>query len=181
MRASDSWSCPEEASASKPAQEGFWFLWAVLSCLSGPGGSSCCVLYCPVCLFSPGGLLIPPHFPREILGGVVRVPAVGARPRGPRPRPPKTICHGLQSSQLRHGLQSSLHRHGLQSSQLRHGLQSSQLGTSLSGGGSNVSPLSCVCHVFPPLVSTKREPLQLPRPPVVGCPIINPIRGDSTI
>ncbi len=64
-------SCPEEASASKPAQEGFWFLWDVLSCLS-----------------SPGGLLIPPSYPREFfLGGVERVPAVGARPRGPRPRP----------------------------------------------------------------------------------------------
>ncbi len=42
--ASDSRSCPEEASASKPAQEGFWFLWAVLSCLSGPGVLSCTVL-----------------------------------------------------------------------------------------------------------------------------------------
>ncbi len=80
---------------------------------------SCFVLSC---LFSPGGLLIPPHFPREILGGgVVRVPAVGAGPRGPRPRPPKTICHGLQSSQLHHGLLSSLHRYGFQSSQLCHG------------------------------------------------------------
>ncbi len=131
MRASDSSSCPEEASASKPAQEGFWFLWDVLSCLSGPGVLSCHVLFC---VSSPGGLLIPPDFPREILGGVEGVPAVGAGPRGPRPRPPKTICHGLQSSQLRHGLQSSqlhhgllssLHRHGFQSSQLHHGLLSS--------------------------------------------------------
>ncbi len=86
-------------------------------------------LFCFVlsCLFSPGGLLIPPHFPREIFfgGGVVRVPAVGAGPRGPRPRPPKIICHGLQSSLHRHGLQSSQLRHGLQSSQLHHGLLSS--------------------------------------------------------
>ncbi len=72
---------------------------------------SCFVLSC--CVFSPGGLLIPPNFPREILGGGIRVPAVGAGPRGPRPRPPKTICHGLQSSQLRHGLQSSQLHHGL--------------------------------------------------------------------
>ncbi len=153
MRAPDSWSCPEEASASELAQEGFWFLWDVLSCLSGPGGLSCrcgmscivclalegfpvivgcpvlsvwpwraflslwevlsclsgpgglscrcgmscivclalegfpVVVGCPVlsvgpwravlscfvlsCLFSPGGLLIPPHFPMDILGGVV--------------------------------------------------------------------------------------------------------------
>ncbi len=84
-------------------------------------------LSCLSCLFSPGGLLIPPHFPREIFlgGGVVRVPAVGAGPRGPRPRAPKTICHGLQSSLHRHGLQSSQLRHCLQSSQLHHGLQSS--------------------------------------------------------
>ncbi len=55
------------------------------------------------------------------MGGIIGVPAVGAGPRGPRPRPPKTICHGLLSSQLRHGLLSSLHRHGFLSSQLRHG------------------------------------------------------------
>ncbi len=69
VRAPDSWSCPEEASASELAQEGFWFLWDVLSCLSGPGGLSCrrvlsclsgpgglsCrVLYCPVCLAPEG-------------------------------------------------------------------------------------------------------------------------------
>ncbi len=79
---------------------------------------SCFVLSC---LFSPGGLLIPPHFPMEILGGGSRVPAVGAGPRGSRPRAPKTICHGLQSSLHRHGFQSSQLRHGFQSSQLRHG------------------------------------------------------------
>ncbi len=124
VRASDSSSCPEEASVSKPAQEGFWFLWDVLSCLSGPGVLSCHVLFC---VSSPGGLLIPPDFPREILGGVEGVPAVGAGPRGPRPRPPKTICHGLQSSQLRHGLLSSQLHHGLLSSMHRHGFQSSQL------------------------------------------------------
>ncbi len=56
----------------------------VLSVWSWRAFLSCFVLSC---LFSPGGLLIPPHFPREIWGGVVRVPAVGARPRGPRPRP----------------------------------------------------------------------------------------------
>ncbi len=104
------------------------------SCLSSPGGLSC-----SVCLAlegypflssvsSPRGLLIPPDFPREFFfGGVKGVPAVGAGPRGPRPRPPKTIFHGLLSSQLRHGLLSSQLRHGLLSSQLRHGLLSSQL------------------------------------------------------
>ncbi len=43
------------------------------------------------------------------------------RAEGTEAKAPKTICHGLQSSQLHHGLLSSLHRHGFQSSQLRHG------------------------------------------------------------
>ncbi len=62
-------SYPEEASASKPAQEGFWFLWAVLSCLSGPGGLSCFVLYCPVCL-APEGSWYPLTSPGKFFGGV---------------------------------------------------------------------------------------------------------------
>ncbi len=82
MRAPDSWSCPEEASASELALEGFLFLWAVLSCLSGPGGLSCLVLYCHIlfCVSSPRGLLIPPNFPREIFWGGRRVPAGVAWP-----------------------------------------------------------------------------------------------------
>ncbi len=180
-----------EAVAEGPCV-GLWLLvlpWRSLSLQASPGGLLVPV-DCPVlsvwpwraflscfvlsCLFSPGGLLIPPHFPREILGGVVRVPAVGARPRGPRPRPPKTICHGLQSS---------LHRHGFQSSQLHHGpCLSVPLGRSPScvlvricpeGPPERPPPLpdgtvkardepfgrgelcqgSVVCHVFPPLVS----------------------------
>ncbi len=82
VRAPDSLSCPEEASASELAQEGSCSRGTVLSCVSSPGGLSC-----PVSLFSPGGLLIPPNFPREIFLGVERVPAVGAGPRRPRPRP----------------------------------------------------------------------------------------------
>ncbi len=71
----------------------------VLSCLSGPGGMSCFVLSC---LFSPGGLLIPPHFPMEILGGGSRVPAVGAGPRGSRPRPrrPSAMASRAPSSAM---------------------------------------------------------------------------------
>ncbi len=98
----------------------------VLSCLSGPGGLSCRVLYCPVCLALEGSWY-PFTSPWKFWGGGSRVPAVGAGPRGSRPRAPKTICHGLQSSQLRHGPQNSQLRHGPQSSQLRHGPQSSQL------------------------------------------------------
>ncbi len=98
----------------------------VLSCLSGPGGLSCRVLYCPVCLALEGSWY-PLTSPWKFWGGGSRVPAVGAGPRGSRPRAPKTIYHGLQSSQLRHGPQSSQLRHGPQSSQLRHGPQSSQL------------------------------------------------------
>ncbi len=83
---------------------------------------SCHVLSCS-CLFSPRGLLIPPDYPREIGGG-----SKGSGCRGrTEAKAPKTICHGLLSSQLRHGLLSSLHRHGLLSSLHRHGFQSSQL------------------------------------------------------
>ncbi len=98
----------------------------VVSCLSGPGGLSCRVLYCPVCLALEGSWY-PLTSPWKFLGGGSRVPAVGAGPRGSRPRAPKTICHGPQSSLLRHGPQSSQLRHGPQSSQLHHGFQSSQL------------------------------------------------------
>ncbi len=86
VRAPHSLSCPEEASASKLAQEGFLFLWAVLSCLVpvclSPVGCpvhvclALCGLSCHVlsCLSSPGGLLIPPSCPMEFFfffwGGV---------------------------------------------------------------------------------------------------------------
>ncbi len=86
VRAPDSSSCPEEASASKPAQEGFWFLWDVLSCLSGPGVLSCHVLLC-VC--SPGGLLIPPDFPREILLGGKRGSGCRGRAEGTEAKAPE--------------------------------------------------------------------------------------------
>ncbi len=103
VRAPDVWSCPEEASASELAQEGFLFLWVVMSCpvcLALEGFSlSCLVLSC---LFSPGGLLIPPDFPRETLGGVEGVPAVGAGPGGPRPRPrsPSAMASRAPSSAM---------------------------------------------------------------------------------
>ncbi len=42
---------------------------------------------------------------------------------------------------------------GLQSAHPPSRMELLRLRTSLSGGGSYVSPLSCVCHVFPPLVS----------------------------
>ncbi len=81
VRASDSWSCPEEASASELALEGFLFLWAVLSCLSGPGGLSCLVLYCYVCP-APEGSWYPLTSPGNFFfWGGRRVPAGVARPR----------------------------------------------------------------------------------------------------
>ncbi len=87
------------------------------------------------CMVSPGGLLIPLSFPKEILGGGSRAPAeeteVGAGPRSRRRShhglPSSLLRHGLPSSLLRHGLPSSLLRHGLPSSLLRHGLPSSLL------------------------------------------------------
>ncbi len=130
-----------------------------------------------LCVFSPGGLLIPLSFPKEILGGVV-----GLRPKrlrwGLGPRSRKRSHHGLPSSLLRHGLPSSLLRHGLPSSLLHldlglsvplwrprpvyvsvsvlWGLQSAhppspvvllRHGTCLPGGGSYVRVLSCASCV----------------------------------
>ncbi len=67
---------------------------------------SCFVLSC---LFSPGGLLIPPHFPREILrgGGGSKSSGCRGRAEGTEAKAQKSICHGLLSSLHRHGFQSS--------------------------------------------------------------------------
>ncbi len=126
-----------------------------------------------LCVFSPGGLLIPLSFPRKFWGGVV-----GLRPKrlrwGLGPRSLRRSRHGLPSSLLRHGLPSSQLRHGLPSSLLHldlglsvplwrprpvyvsvsvlWGLQSAhppslvvllRHGTCLPGGGSYVRDLSC--------------------------------------
>ncbi len=60
------------------------------------------------CAFSPGGLLIPLSFPKEIWGGGG---VVGLRPKrlrwGLGPRSRRRSHHGLPSSLLRHGLPSS--------------------------------------------------------------------------
>ncbi len=123
VRAPDSSSCPEEASASKLAQEGFWFLWAVLFvCLALEGYP---VL---LCVFSPGVLLIPLNYPREIffLGGRKGSGGRG-QAEGTEAKAPKMTCHGLLSSLYRHGRQSSQLRHGHLSPQLRHGHLSPQL------------------------------------------------------
>ncbi len=53
------------------------------SCVFSPGGLS---MYCPVCL-APEGSLYPLTSPGNFVFGGKRVPAVGAGPRGPRPRP----------------------------------------------------------------------------------------------
>ncbi len=126
-----------------------------------------------LCVFSPGGLLIPWASPRKFWGGVV-----GLRPKrlrwGLGPRSLRRSHHGLPSSLLRHGLPSSQLRHGLPSSLLHldlglsvplwrprpvyvsvsvlWGLQSAhppslvvllRHGTCLPGGGSYVRDLSC--------------------------------------
>ncbi len=152
---------------------------------------SCFVLSC--CVFSPGGLLIPPNFPRENLGGVYKSPAVGAgredRGQGPEdhlpwppeltappwppelpappwppelpappwppelPAPPWPPNCLFRSGGPRPVFLSVSVLRGLQSGPPPLPMELLRLGTSLSGGGSYVSPLSCVCHVFPPLVS----------------------------
>ncbi len=117
-------SCPEEASASELSPGGLPVPVGcpVPVCLALEG---CPVpvlfMYCPVCL-APEGSWYPLTSPGKFFWGVegFRLEWPG---RGTRPRPWKTTCHGLQSSQHRHGLQSSQLRHGLQSSQLRHGLR----------------------------------------------------------
>ncbi len=170
VRAPESLSCPEEASASELAQEVFLFLGDCLVLSVWPRRAFLS------CLFSPRGLLIPPHFPREIFwGGVVRVPAVGAGPRGPRPRPrrPSAMASRAPSSAMTSRAPSPAMASRAPSSAMvpvclfcsgglrpvflsvsvPRGLQSPppvellRLGTSLSGGGSNVSPLSCVSCV----------------------------------
>ncbi len=73
VRAPDVMSCPEEASASELSPGGLPVPVGcpVPVCLALEG--------CPVpvfsCLSSPGGLLIPPNFPREIFLGGRRIPA----------------------------------------------------------------------------------------------------------
>ncbi len=139
-------SCPEEASASKPAQEGFWFLWAVLSVWPWRAFLSCFVLSC---LFSPGGLLIPPHFPREIFWGGSK--SSGCRgPEDYLPWPPE-----LPAPPWLPELPAppwSLSVCSTQSAHPPSPMELLRLGTSLSGGGV-MSVLCRVCHVFPPLVS----------------------------
>ncbi len=127
---------------------------------------SCHVLFC---VSSPGGLLIPPDFPREIFLGGRRGSGCRGRAEGTEAKAPKTICHGLQSCQLRHGLLSSQLRHGLRhlfrsggprpvflSVFVLRGLQSAhppspvellRRGTRLPGGGSYVRVLLCVSCV----------------------------------
>ncbi len=127
---------------------------------------SCLVLFC---VSSPGGLLIPPNFPKEIFFWGVEGFRLEWPGRGTRPRPWMTTCHGLLSSQLRHGLQSSQLRHGLRclfrsggprpvflSVFVLRGLQSAhppspvellRRATHLPGGGSYVRVLLCVSCV----------------------------------
>ncbi len=184
VRAPDSSSCPEKASASKPAQEGFLFLWAVLSCLSGL--ESCHVMYCSVCL-APEGSWYPLTPQGNFLGGVERVPAVGPG-RGDRghghkdhlpwppelpalPWPPEPLATPwppelpappwppelpappwppnclFRSGGPRPVFLSVSVLRGLQSAHPPSTMELLRLGTSLSGGGSNVSPLSCVSCV----------------------------------
>ncbi len=153
-----------------------------LSFLARPGGLPVPV-GCPVpvlfCLFSPGGLLIPPKYPREIFWGGRKGSGCGGRAERTEAKAPKKTRHGLLSSLHRHGHLSSLHRHGFQSSQLRHGLrclfrsggprpvflsvfvlrglQSAHppcygVGHAFREGGV-MSGFCCVCHLFLPHVS----------------------------
>ncbi len=125
---------------------------------------------CPVpvlsCLFSPGGLLIPPKYPREILGGgVERVPAVGVGPRGPRPRPRRrpAMASRAPSSAMASELSVPLWR-SPSCVPVRVCLEGPpELPPPLPdgtvkardepSGRGELCQGSVVCHVFPPLVS----------------------------
>ncbi len=110
--------------------------------------------YC-LCVFSPGGLLVPLSCPMVIFWGGTKVPAVVAG-RGTRPRPPWTTGLGLLSSLLHLGLRlfvplwrprpvyvSVSVLRGLQSAHPPSPVELLRLGSSLPGGGSYVRDLSC--------------------------------------
>ncbi len=135
-------------------------------------------MYCPVCL-APEGSWYPLTTPGNFFfGGGNRVPAVGAGPRGLRPRrrrrsamaswaPSSAMASWAPSSAMASRAPSSTMvpvclfcsggpRPAFLSVSVLRGLQSAhppspmellRLGTSLSGGGSHVSPLSCVSCV----------------------------------
>ncbi len=143
VRAPDSSSCPKEASASELSPGG----------LPVPVG-------CPVpvlsCLFSPGGLLKPPNFPREFFLGGRKGSGCGGRAEGTEAKAPKTTCHGLLSSLHRHGLCCLFRSGGPHPVFVLRGLQSAhpsspvellRHGTRLPGGGSYVRVLLCVSCV----------------------------------
>ncbi len=106
--------------------------------------------YC-VCVFSPGGLLVPLSCPMVIFwGGVQRSRLLGPG-RGTRPRPPWTTGLGLLSSLLHLGLRlfvplwrsrpvyvSVSVLRGLQSAHPPSPVELLRLGSSLPGGGSYV-------------------------------------------
>ncbi len=145
VRAPDSLSCPGEASASKLAQEGFLFLWAVLSCLV-PVCLALCGLSCPVCL-APEGSGYPLAAPWIFFWGGTKVPAVVAGPRDEAtakdhlpwpselPAPPWPPFYLFRSGGP------------LQSAHPPSPVELLRRGTRLLGGGSYVSPLSCVSCV----------------------------------
>ncbi len=147
VRAPDSSSCPEEASASKLAQEGFLFLWVVLSCVFSPVGA---VMSCPVCLALEGS-----WYPLTTPGRGGRKGS-GCRGQGPEdnlpwpPEPPAPpwppICLFCSGGPRPVFLSMSVLR-GLQSTHPPSPVELLRRGSRLPGGGSNVSPLSCVSCV----------------------------------
>ncbi len=140
VRAPDVMSCPEEASASELSPGG----------LPVPVGCPVPVLFlsCLVCL-APEGSDTPRNYPREIFLGGRRVPAGGAGPRGlrPRPRRPSAMASRTPSPAMASDLSVPLCLFHSQSAHPPSPVELLRRGTRLSGGGSYVSPLSCVSCV----------------------------------
>ncbi len=113
-----------------------------------------------LCVFSPGGLLVPLSCPMVIFWGGVQRSRLLWPGRGTRPRPPWTTGLGLLSSLLHLGLRlvvplwrprpvyvSVSVLRGLQSAHPPSPVELLRLGSSLPGGGSYVRGVSCVSCV----------------------------------
>ncbi len=125
-----------------------------------PWRASLSCLYCPACL-APEGSWYPLTSPGKFLGGIERVPAVGAGPRGlrPRPRGPSARASRAPSSAMasfvclfrsggpRPVFLSVFVLRGLQSAHPPSLVELLQRGTRLPGGGSYVRVLLCVSSV----------------------------------
>ncbi len=135
------------------AQEGFLFLWAVLSC------PVCLALGAVLsCVLSPRGLLIPPSYPMDFFWEGSRTPAVVAGPRD-EATATRTPCRAPCSTLAKICLFSSGGPYPISCPCVSWGASRVPprwycygAGRAFREGGV-MSVLCRLCHVFPPLVS----------------------------